>query len=57
MKYYYSGNVMVSIALYTCLGFLIGGFIGATIAIPLPESILRKGFALYLFVIAVGMLF
>jgi hypothetical protein len=57
LKYYYSGNVIIDVALYTAVGFLIGGFIGAVIVQPIPDIILKRAFAVYLMVIAVKMLF
>lgn len=56
LKYYYSGNVVLDIALYTALGFLVGGLLGAYIAQPIPELILKRLFAAYLIIIAVKML-
>lgn len=56
LKYYYHGNVVISTALYVSLGFLIGGLIGAFIAQPIPDLILRRLFAVYLIIIAVKML-
>lgn len=57
IKYYNSGNVAVDVALYTALGFLVGGYIGATIVQPIPDLILKRAFAVYLIVIAIKMLF
>ena len=57
IRYYYSGNIVLNVALYAAVGFLLGGLIGAVIAQPIPEDILRKMFAVYLLVIAVRMLF
>lgn len=57
LKYYYSGNVVIDVALYTAIGFLIGGFIGAVIVQPIPDIILKRAFAVYLMAIAVRMLF
>ncbi len=57
LKYYYSGNVVISVALYAAVGFFVGGLIGAVIAQPIPEDILRKMFAVYLLIIAVRLLF
>ena len=57
LKYYQSGNVAVDIALYTALGFLIGGFFGAMIVQPIPDLILKRMFAGYLIIIAVRLLF
>jgi uncharacterized membrane protein YfcA len=57
LKYYYNGNIVIDVALYTAVGFLFGGFIGASIVQPIPDIILRRSFAVYLIVIAVSMLF
>ena len=57
IKYFQGGNVVVNVALYISIGFLIGGLIGATIVHPVPDNILRKLFAVYLILIAVRMLF
>jgi hypothetical protein len=57
LKYYQNGNVAVDIALYTAVGFLIGGFFGAAAVQPIPDIILRRAFAAYLIVIAVRLLF
>ena len=57
LKYYYSGNVVIDVALYMAIGFLVGGFIGALIVQPIPDIILRRAFAVYLIAIAVRMLF
>ncbi len=57
LKYYYAGNMVISVALYAGIGFLIGGLIGATIAQPIPDEILRRAFAVYLLILAVRMFF
>ena len=57
LKYYYSGNVVINVALYTAFGFFIGGFFGAAIVQPIPDLILRRAFAVYLIAIAIKMLF
>jgi hypothetical protein len=57
LRYYYSGNVVINIALYTAVGFFIGGFFGAMIVQPIPDLILRRAFVVYLIAIAIGMLF
>jgi len=57
MRYYYSGNVVIDVALYAAAGFLIGGLIGSMIAMPIPEQLLRKLFAVYLLIIAIRMFF
>jgi len=57
IKYYNAGNVVINVALFAALGFFIGGFIGASIAQPIPDVLLRKLFAFYLLAIAIRMLF
>lgn len=57
VKYWQAGNINPKFALFMALGFLIGGYIGASFAQPLPEDFLRKLFAIYLIVIAVQLLF
>ena|SRR3989339_1944375 len=57
MKYWQAGNVNIKFALFIALGFLVGGYVGAVFAQPMPDDILRKIFALYLVIIAVQLLF
>jgi uncharacterized protein len=57
LRYYYSGNVIIDIALYTSLGFIVGGLIGSVVAQPIPSPILKKLFALYLIGIGIKMMF
>ncbi|MFA5840009.1 MAG: sulfite exporter TauE/SafE family protein [Candidatus Margulisiibacteriota bacterium] len=56
MKYHQAGNVNIKFALLLAVGFLIGGYIGATFAQPIPEPVLRKVFGIYLLIIAAQML-
>jgi len=53
--YYQKGFVDVRAALLIALGFTIGGFFGAKIAVGLSESVLRRIFASMLVVIAAKM--
>ena len=48
LKYYYEGNVNIQIVIFVCVGFFIGGLLGAFLVTPVPETILRKGFGLFL---------
>jgi uncharacterized protein len=57
IKYYNNGNIVVDVALYTAIGFVFGGFIGASIVQPVSDVILRRAFAVYLIVIAVSLLY
>jgi len=57
IKYNQTGNVNIKFALLIALGFLIGGYIGATFAQPIPDDLLRKIFGIYLLVVALQLLF
>ena len=57
IKYYQSGHVNFYIALFICLGFLIGGLLGANVAVSLPNLVLKKAFGVFLMVIAVYTIF
>jgi len=56
MKYHQAGNVNIKFALLLAVGFLIGGYIGATFAQPIPEPVLRKLFGIFLLIVAAQML-
>ena len=53
LKYYYEGNVNIGIAVYICLGFFIGGLLGASLVSPVPDPVLKRVFGLFL--IGVGL--
>jgi uncharacterized protein len=55
--YYQQGYVDLKIAALICAGFIFGGWLGAKIAVSLPQDILRKVFALSLFLISLKMFF
>lgn len=57
LRYYRAGNVKLEVAGFICLGFFIGGLIGANLVQNLPEPLLRKAFALFLFLISLRMFF
>ncbi len=54
--YYKQGFVDVKIAALVCIGFFIGGLVGAKIAIIAPNELLKKIFAVILVVVAVKMI-
>lgn len=56
-NYYQKGMVDWKIALFLCLGFVVGGFFGSKIAIGLSPFVIKKVFAILLIVIAVKFLF
>ena len=50
--YYKQGHVNLPVAGLICLGFILGGYFGAKLAISFPEVILRKIFGVGLLAIA-----
>ncbi len=57
LKYYQSGHVRFDIAAFICLGFFIGGLLGAHVAVGLPNLVLKKAFGVFLMVVAAYMTF
>ena len=55
-KYYASGNVDLPVAVWVCLGFFIGGLIGAILVQPIPDPLLKKIFGAFLIFVAVRMI-
>jgi hypothetical protein len=57
IKYWQAGDVNFKFAALIAVGFLLGGYLGAVIAQPIPDDLLRKLFAAYLLIISLRMLF
>ena len=55
--YYRAGFVDLKIAGLVCLGFFVGGFIGARYATQIPDDILRKIFGAMLLIASLRMIF
>ena len=55
--YYRHGYVHLDIAAYICLGFFLGGLLGALLATSLPNIVLQKSFGIMLLVISLKMIF
>ena len=55
--YYKAGFVDIKIAGLICLGFFLGGLIGARYATQIPEDILRKIFGVMLLIASLKMIF
>jgi len=55
--YYQKGFVDLKIAAFICIGFFIGGLLGAKFAIGIPDQILRKIFGIALLAASLRMLF
>ncbi|MEW5758852.1 MAG: sulfite exporter TauE/SafE family protein [Candidatus Omnitrophota bacterium] len=56
LRYYYAGNIKLNIAGFVCVGFFIGGLIGAHLIQKVPEPILKKMFGVFLLFVAVKMI-
>ncbi|MDD5439353.1 MAG: sulfite exporter TauE/SafE family protein [Candidatus Omnitrophica bacterium] len=52
MRYYQSGHVHFYVAIFICIGFVIGGLLGANMAEALPNLVLRKMFGIFLMAVA-----
>jgi uncharacterized membrane protein YfcA len=56
LRYYYSGNVKLGMAGFICLGFFIGGFIGANFVQNLSDPTLKRLFGIFLLFVAIEMI-
>lgn len=56
LRYYYSGNVKLGMAGLICLGFFIGGWIGANFVQNLSDPLLKRLFGIYLLFVSVEMM-
>ena len=56
IRYYMEGNVKLSMAIFICIGFFIGGLIGAQFVHKISDPILKKLFGFYLLMIAIKMI-
>lgn len=57
LKYYFEGHVNIPMAAFICIGFFIGGLIGATLVQPVPDPILKKIFGGFLLIVGARMIF
>ncbi len=57
MRYYQSGNVKLDIAGFVCLGFFVGGLIGAHFVQNVPDLLLKKLFGVFLLAVSLRMIF
>lgn len=56
LRYYYSGNVKLGMAGLICLGFFVGGLIGAHFVQDLPDPLLKKLFGVFLLFVSLRMI-
>ncbi len=57
MKYYQQGNVKLNMAAFICLGFFVGGLIGAIFVEKIPDYALKKVFGVFLLLVSLKMVF
>lgn len=57
LRYYQSGNVKLGMAGFICIGFFVGGLIGAGLVQNISEPLLKKGFAVFLLFVSLRMFF
>ena len=55
-KYYLEGNVKLNMAAFICIGFLVGGLIGAIFVHKVPAPVLKKIFGIFLLLISINMI-
>lgn len=56
LRYWQAGNVKLSIAGFICIGFFIGGLLGANVVHGISEPMLKKLFGVYLLCISIRMI-
>lgn len=56
LRYYYSGNVRMDMVGFICLGFFIGGLLGANFIQNLPDLYLKRLFGVFLLIVSLRMI-
>ena len=56
-RYYQNGNVRLGMAALICAGFLVGGYLGASLVQNLPELLMKRMFGVFLMLVALKMIF
>jgi len=57
LKYYYNGNVKLGMAGFICLGFFVGGLIGASFIQNIADPLLKRLFGIFLLIVSLNMIF
>lgn len=57
MRYYQAGNVKLGMALFLCLGFFFGAYLGADLVQKVPDPLLKRLFGGLLFFISLKLIF
>jgi uncharacterized membrane protein YfcA len=55
-RYWQAGDVKLSLAAFVCLGFFIGGLLGANLAQHITDPLLKKLFGIFLLVVSLNMI-
>lgn len=55
--YYNAGNVNLKASILLCIGFLLGGLLGAIVVKQIPDANLKKIFGIFLLCISLKMIF
>ncbi len=55
--YYKAGNADLKVAGFLCIGFFVGGLIGAKTANAIPMGVLKKVFGAFLLIVSLKMIF
>ncbi|MCF7876875.1 MAG: sulfite exporter TauE/SafE family protein [Candidatus Omnitrophica bacterium] len=56
IKYYQAGNVKIKVAALMCIGFFVGGYLGAKFVHKIPDLALRRFFGAFLLVVSLKMI-
>lgn len=56
LTYYQQGYVNIKVAILLCIGFILGGLLGAKMAIAIPKEMLSKVFGVALLLVGVKMI-
>jgi hypothetical protein len=57
LRYYYSGNVKLNIAAFICIGFFVGGLLGAQLVQNFSDPLLKKMFGIFMLLVSLQMIF
>lgn len=57
MQYYKQGFVDYKLVAFIAIGFVVGGYLGGKLAVNIPETLIKRVFALFMIAVAVKMLF
>jgi uncharacterized membrane protein YfcA len=56
-RYWQAGNVKLNMAVFICLGFFLGGLIGAHMIQNMSDPLLKKLFGIFLLLVSLRMIF